>query len=274
MRLSFTKMNGLGNDYIFVNAIDDTSLIDTIIPFIPKMSDRHFGIGGDGVIFIASSDVADFQMRMFNSDGREGEMCGNGIRELARYVYSKNLSQKNPLAIETKSGIRTIHKNGELFSVQMGQVNFDATSFCLLNDQKIKDVSVFEYESLLFYVGSVGSRHAVCFMEQDVTMFDFYTLGHKLDKDKSIFYDGANIEFVNIISPQKAIMRVWERGAGHTLACGTGATFVVGLGMHLGYFDANVEVVLERGSLFISKENDTMIMEGEADLVFDGEIEL
>lgn len=289
MKVSFTKMNGLGNDYIFFNALKNSSLVTQIIPYVPKLSDRNFGIGGDGVIIIESSDTCNCRMRMFNRDGSEGDMCGNGIRELAKLLWDKKIINKNPLLIQTNNGSLSVqmefdqNKKMNTALVEMGCLDFDPKNipFCSPNEHKIEGISVFTYlynnQELLFYVGGIGSKHATCFLLEDVTNFDFCTIGNLIEQDKSLFPEGVNVEFVNIISSTQAIMRVWERGSGHTLACGTGATFVAGLGMYLGKFDPSkiVEIILERGSLFISQKDDgTMMMKGGADLVFEGMIDL
>ena len=289
MLVNFIKATGIGNDYIFINTLDQPELTQKIIPYIPKLSDRNFGVGGDGVIFLEPSACADCSMRMFNADGREGGMCGNGIRSLAKILWDKNIIKKNPLSINTGNGVLEIsmefdqNQKMSMALVGMGTLDFDPKNipFCSPDKKKIDGVSVFTYlyndQELLFYVGGIGSKHATCFLNEDVTSFDFCTIGNLIEQDKSLFPEGVNVEFVNIISPTQAIMRVWERGSGHTLACGTGATFVAGVGMHLGKFDPSgiVEIILERGSLFISQKDDgTMMMKGEADLVFEGTIDL
>lgn len=289
MKLPFIKMNGLGNDYIFVNALKNPTLIELVIPYISSLSDRNFGIGGDGVIFVTTSSIADCQMRMFNSDGSEGTMCGNGIRELAKLVWDKNIIQKNPLFVETKNGVLSLNltiDNDNIMqsaSVTMGKLDFNPENIPFNSPDHIKehDIYVFDYifnqNSYRFYVGGIGSKHAVCFLDEDVNTFDFCSIGKLIEQDKSLFPEGVNVEFVNIISSTCGIMRVWERGSGHTLACGTGATFVAGVGMKLGHFSSQktIEIQLEKGSLFISKnQDDTMIMDGIATLVFEGEIHL
>ncbi|MGL5955729.1 MAG: diaminopimelate epimerase [Brevinema sp.] len=286
MNIPFIKMTGLGNDYIFFNSLQK-DLLPNIINLVPQLSDRHFGIGGDGVIVIEPSQNADCRMRIFNSDGREAPMCGNGIRELVKLVWDKGWIKKNPLSVETKSGVMDItlriDASGlmESASVRMGYLNFDPKEipFCSPDGRCVRDIFVFDYpfqgRQFLFYTGSVGTKHAVCFLEEEVDSFDFCGLGQMIEQDNDLFPDGINVEFVNVLSPTKAVMRVWERGAGHTLACGTGAVFVTGLGIHLGFFSDQVEICLERGSLFISQEHDgMMIMDGSADLVFEGEINI
>lgn len=288
MILNFVKMNGLGNDYIFFNDLKNNNLTKFLIPYIPQLSDRHFGIGGDGVIVIESSKLCDCRMRMFNADGSEAAMCGNGIRELAKLVWEKNWIKKNPLIVETGYGamiIRMDIKDDKMLSatVEMGRMNFDSQSSYFLSPDQAQDqgVSTFLYsykgENILFYVGSIGSNHATCFLDQEIEKtVDFCSIGRSIEHNKQFFPEGINVEFINIISSTKILMRVWERGSGHTLACGTGATFVVGLGMKLGLLDKTktIEVVLERGSLFISQKNDEMmVMKGSADFVFEGTID-
>lgn len=289
MYISFTKMNGLGNDYIFINALDDESLFDKVNPYISQLSDRNFGIGGDGVIFITRSVVADCQMRMYNSDGREGPMCGNGIRELAKLVWDKKIIRQNPLSVQTQNGVLsldlTIDKDDKVqsVSVQMGFLDFDPKNIPFNSPSNLTEKNIYTFDFSFneqryhFYVGGIGSKHAVCFVEDEVDNIDFCSIGKAIEQDKLLFPEGVNVELVNILSPTSGIMRVWERGSGHTLACGTGATFVAGVGMELGYFSshATIEIQLEKGSLFISKnKDDQMIMNGVATLVFDGEIEL
>ena len=284
--MNFYKMNGLGNDYIFFNALDNVSLTEYIIPYIPYLSDRNFGIGGDGVITIEPSSLADCRMRMFNIDSSEGMMCGNGIRELAKLVWEKDWIKKNPLLVETGNGVLSISmdiKDDKMLmaTVDMGSMNYKPIDLPFNSPDGAKEKGIYTFtrfhkeQNFLFYTGMIGSKHTTCFIEQDVKTFEFCSLGQSIEKDKVLFPEGVNVEFVNIISQKKVLMRVWERGSGHTLACGTGATFVVGLGMDLGYLDkdAEVEVILERGSLFISKKDNMMIMKGSADLVYEGKID-
>ncbi len=281
MLLEFTKMNGLGNDYIFVDAFKNPEWVDKIRPYIPKLSDRHFGAGGDGVIFVAPSEKADCRMRMFNADGSEGPMCGNGIRELAKLVWDKEIIKNNPLMVETESGVKKVtlklDRDGKVESakVDMGALSLDTDDFFNSPDGgQFDTIPVFNYpfegKEYIFYVGAVGAWHAVCFLKENVEEFDFCALGMQIEKDKSLFPSGVNVEFVNAVTKNKCIMRVWERGSGHTLACGTGASFVAAVGRRLGYFGDDVEVVLERGSLYITLDGDDIIMEGSVDHVYEG----
>jgi len=289
MLINFTKMNALGNDYIFFNAFDDPNMVNLIIPHVSKLSNRHFGIGADGIIIIESSELYDCTMRIFNSDGSEGIMCGNGIRQLTKLLWDKNIIRKEKLKIETLSGVREVTLlinekfQMEMAIVNMGGINFDPKTLPFYQKKRIykNNIPIFyeEYQSskLCFYVGSLGNAHATCILEDNINYFDFKIIGKKIETNKNIFPDGINVEFVNIISDTKLIIRVWEKGSGHTLACGTGATFVVGLGMKLGILDPTkeIEVILEKGSLFISKNNDQSFnMKGIAELVFEGTINI
>ncbi|MGL4394569.1 MAG: diaminopimelate epimerase [Brevinema sp.] len=289
MKIPFIKMTGLGNDYIYFNLLQTPDLSDLIIKNAVKLSDRNFGIGGDGVILILPSNQAYCRMQMFSDSGLEGEMCGNGIRGLAKIVWDRQLIAENPLTVETLAGIRSIEITSDqnnlmtLATVNMGALYLDPTTvpFCPPQIQTQNDISFFIYHhdnlELKFFVGCIGkgSRHAVCFAEQDVDTIDFCTIGKSIELNEDLFPDRVNVEFVNILSSNTLKMRVWERGSGHTLACGTGATFAAAIASKLGFVSSpSIEVQLERGSLFISEQNLEYLMQGPSEYIFEGVVDL
>ncbi|MBR4954956.1 MAG: diaminopimelate epimerase [Clostridia bacterium] len=259
--MRFTKMHGLGNDYIYVFGMPDA--VNTLAV---KLSDRHFGIGADGIIVIDRSDAADFSMRIFNADGSEAKMCGNGIRCVGKYVYDKGYTDKTKLTIDTLSGVRKLSlevENGKVSSVQvdMGQTRVGEREALKLADRCI-DV----------YPVSVGNPHCVTFVP-DVMSVPLDTLGVQVEKHPR-FPDGVNAEFVQVIDEHTLRMRVWERGSGITMACGTGATACAAAAVKAGYCTANtpVTVILDGGELHITVTSDgSAQMSGPATTVFEGE---
>ncbi len=224
--IKFTKMHGLGNDYVYIDAIHQ--LIENEKGLAKFVSDRHFGIGSDGLILICKSDNADFKMRMFNSDGSEAEMCGNGIRCVGKFVYDKGLTDKTEVTIETLAGIKTLQLNAKEGKVETVRVDMGEP---ILAPEKIPVMAIEEpvkslkvrgmgQEFLLTCV-SVGNPHAVTVVE-DVKNFDVEKYG-KILEVASVFPNKTNVEFIEIVDKQHIKMRVWERGSGETLACGTGA---------------------------------------------------
>lgn len=278
--LNFTKMTGLGNDYIYINCTDGTRLKD--IPEITKkLSDRHMGIGADGVILIdvPTNKECDFKMRIFNSDGSEAEMCGNGIRCVAKFIHDNNLSEKDKLSIETLSGIKKvklIENNGKCNEVivDMGEPVFQDTNipynvYEAFNKDLDLDISG---EKMRFTVVSMGNPHAVTFVE-NVDDINIEKYG-PLIENNPIFPNKTNVEFVQIIDKNNIKVRVWERGVGETLACGTGAcAATVASGLN-GYTDENVVVNLPGGNLKIEWGKDNHIyMQGPATKVFEGKLD-
>ncbi len=276
--MRFTKMHGAGNDYIYIDGFAENTDIESLIPFIPKLSDRHKGIGSDGVVFILPSKSADLEMRMFNSDGSEAQMCGNAIRCVGKYAYEKGILQKTECKVQTKAGIKTLflHLADEKVStvtVDMGKASFHVKDlpmlwnedFCL---EKTLDVLGKEYNISCV---SVGNPHAIIFVN-DVEEMEISKVGSAIEHHK-LFPERVNVEFVQILSRSKLRMRVWERGAGETEACGTGACAVAAISEKLGYADKKTEIVLNGGSLCIElKEDGQIFMTGEAKTVFEGEI--
>ena len=278
--LNFTKMTGLGNDYIYIDCTDGTK-IKNIKELTQKLSNRHFGIGSDGLILIYNSDNdnADYKMRIFNSDGSEAEMCGNGIRCVAKLIHDKSLSKKDKISIETLSGIKKVKlledENGKCNEVivDMGEPMFQDKNIpynVYEPFNKDLDIDVNE-EKMRFTVVSMGNPHAITFIE-NVDDFNIEKYGPIIEKNP-IFPNRTNVEFVEVIDKNNIKVRVWERGVGETFACGTGAcAAVVASGLN-GYTGENVTVNLPGGKLQIEWGKDNHIyMQGTATKVFDGTI--
>ena len=281
MKIKFTKMQGCGNDYVYVNCMD--KLIDNPEKVSQYISDRHFGIGSDGLILICPSDVADFRMAMYNADGSEGKMCGNGVRCIAKYVYEYGLTDKKKISLETKSGIKYLDMDIEDGKVQMVKVDMgapilkpaeipvktDSSMDSFINQPLDVDGNTF----MVTYV-SMGNPHAVVFVD-DTKSLDIRKYGPVFETHPA-FPEQVNTEFVQVISRNEINMRVWERGSGETLACGTGTCASVVACVLNGKTDEKVTVHLLGGDLFIeyNRDNGTVWMTGPAEIVFDGEIGL
>lgn len=276
--IKFTKMEGLGNDYVYIDCTAGKELVEIPEILAKKMSDRHFGVGSDGIILICSSDVADFRMRMFNFDGSEAEMCGNGIRCVGKFVYDKGLTQKTAITIETLAGIKELKlnlENGkvETVSVDMGEPIFDPEKIPVIANQNpvtnLK-ISVLEKE-FEFTCVSMGNPHAIARVE-NLENFDVEKYGKILEID-SHFPKRCNIEFIEIEDKNCIKMRVWERGAGETLACGTGACATAVACSINEFTKRNVKVKLLGGDLDIdwNENNNHVYMTGPAKTVFEGE---
>lgn len=278
--MKFTKMQGIGNDYVYVNCFTET--VKDPVRTARFVSDRHFGIGSDGLILIKPSKVADCMMEMYNLDGSKGAMCGNGIRCVAKYVYDYGLVPKETLTVETGAGIKTLHlsiENGTVSEVQvnMGEPILEAKKIPILseNDQVLDEpILVMGTEYRMTGV-SMGNPHAVVFVEQDVKHLELEKIGPGFEQHER-FPDRVNTEFVRVIDDHTVEMRVWERGSGETLACGTGACAVAVASILNGYTRDEVTVRLLGGDLkiFWDRKENTVYMTGPAAVVFDGEIEL
>ena len=273
----FTKMHGLGNDYVYIDAINQK--IENESSLAKFVSSRHFGIGSDGLILICKSKVADFKMRMFNSDGSEAEMCGNGIRCVGKFVYDKGLTNKTTVKIETLAGIKTLilnTKDGkvETARVDMGEPILEAEKIPVIStEEPVKNLELeAENKKFKFTCVSMGNPHAITIVE-NTKEFDVEKYGKVLEVDKA-FPKKANIEFAQIIDRQNINMRVWERGAGETLACGTGACATAVACNLNGLTDRKVNIELLGGTLNIEwNETDNHVyMTGPATTVFEGEI--
>ena len=277
--LQFTKMHGLGNDYVYMDAINQK--IENRSELAKFVSNRHFGIGSDGLILICPSEKADFRMQMFNQDGSEAEMCGNGIRCVGKFVYDKGLTNKETITVETLAGIKTLvmtAKNGKIETarVDMGEPILEPEKIPVISKENpVKNLKLNEEnKEFNFTCVSMGNPHAVTFIKEDVNKFDICKYGSKLEIN-SAFPKKANIEFINVINDKTLKMRVWERGAGETLACGTGACASTVAAILNGYTSREVTVHLLGGDLKIKwDENDNHVyMIGPATTVFEGKIE-
>ena len=275
--IKFTKMHGLGNDYVYIDAINQK--IENESSLAKFVSNRHFGIGSDGLILICKSEVADFKMRMFNSDGSEAEMCGNGIRCVGKFVYDKGLTNKTTVKIETLAGIKTLILNTkdekvETARVDMGEPILEAEKIPVIStEEPVKNLELeAENKKFKFTCVSMGNPHAITIVE-NTKEFDVEKYGKVLEVDKA-FPKKANIEFAQIINRQNINMRVWERGAGETLACGTGACATAVACNLNGLTDRKVNIELLGGTLNIEwNETDNHVyMTGPAVTVFDGEL--
>ena len=282
MKLDFIKMHGCGNDYVYIDCfkhqIDDPSSLAI------KLSERHFYIGGDGVILVCPSDVADARMRMFNADGSEGKMCGNGIRCVAKFVYDNGISKNNPMTIETAAGIKTIDlhvEDGKAVgaTVDMGAPIFDTKLIPVVSDDNEiigENLLVGGHNHKVTCV-SMGNPHCVLFVPEtfDLWNFEIESAGPRFEHD-SIFPERVNTEFVKFVDPTHLEMRVWERGSGETWACGTGtcATVVAACANGLCEKNTDVKVKLRGGELTIRYTDDTVYMTGEAVEAFRGTVEV
>lgn len=268
-------MEGIGNDYVYINNLNHQ--VKQPAAFSRKISDRHFGIGSDGLILIEPSDQADFKMAMYNADGSEGKMCGNGIRCFAKYVYDHHLSRKTELRIETLSGIKTVQLlfTGDTVhgaTVDMGEPSFDPKAIPLKNvDKPVIDQSVkigdTSYECTIL---SMGNPHCVIYVDQLDTLA-IETIGPAFEHDP-LFIESVNTEFVKVIDRQHLSMRVWERGSNETMACGTGACAAMVASHTLGLCDNQVDVHLLGGHLTIRLDSATnhVFLSGPATTVFEG----
>jgi diaminopimelate epimerase len=286
MKLNFTKAEALGNDYILIDIINNRSyysLIDIAPTLSQRLSDRHFGIGGDGVIFILPSEEYDCEMRIFNSDGSEAEMCGNGIRQVAKY-YIEHISGKENIKILTKAGLREIKvlkgNNETKFVVDMGIPILEASKVPLNTEIAKEDKLIdkefdFGFLKVPITTLSMGNPHCVIFVE-DLGKIEISEMGPKIEHH-SLFPNRVNVEFVKIVNSNEISMRVWERGSGETMACGTGACASAVATMLTKLPNTNkLTVHLLGGDLIVewNKENNHVYMTGGANLVFYGTMEL
>ena len=279
--IKFTKMHGLGNDYVYIDCTAKTGQkIENESSLARFVSDRHFGVGSDGLILICDSDVADFKMRMFNYDGSEAEMCGNGIRCVGKFVYDKGMINRDLITIETLAGIKVLKLNVvdgkvETVRVDMGEPILEPKSIPVVsNEEIVKNLDLeAEGKSFKFSCVSMGNPHAITIVE-NVKDFELEKYGKVLEYDIH-FPKRSNIEFIELVDKNNIKMRVWERGAGETLACGTGAcASAVACNLN-GYTDRKVTVELLGGKLEIewSEKDNHVYMTGPATTVFEGVLE-
>lgn len=273
--MKFTKMQGLGNDYVYVNCLQEK--VENPSEVAVKVSDRHFGIGSDGLILINPSKVADFEMEMYNADGSRGEMCGNGIRCVAKYVYDYGLTDKTSISVETLGGIKYLDLTVEdgkvkLVKVDMGKPILTPAQIPIVAEgEQVLDEPI-EVDGVTYHMTgvSMGNPHTVVFMD-DVQCLEIEKIG-PLFENHERFPKRINTEFVKVLDRKTVQMRVWERGSGETLACGTGACAVAVACILNGLTEDEVTVKLLGGDLeiFWDREKDTVYMTGPAEVVFDG----
>jgi diaminopimelate epimerase len=277
MKIPFTKMHGLGNDFILIDC--RRKEFGVLSPAFAKLSrklcHRRFGIGADQMLLLYPSDVADFKMKIFNADGGEIEMCGNGIRCLAKYIWDRRLSKKDILNIETLAGIIKPERAGEQVRVDMGEpifeperipVNIKSSPPIIDYPLRIKD------REFKITCVSMGNPHAVIFLDEDISKFPVHVYGPEIE-NHLLFPRRTNVEFVNVINKNKAVMRVWERGSGETPACGTGASATGVASILKGLTGRKITVQLPGGKLVIEWANNNCVyMTGPAVEVFEGTV--
>ena len=278
--INFTKMHGIGNDYVYVNCLTET--IDNPEEVSKFVSDRHYGIGSDGLILIMPSQIADFRMRMFNADGSEGNMCGNGTRCIGKYVYDYHLTDKTAITLETRVGIKYLTltvTDGKVsyVEVNMGKAILSPNEIPVISelDQFISQPVVVDGKEYAITCVSMGNPHAAIFTT-GIDELELEKIGPSFE-NHSIFPDRINTEFIEVINATTLKLRVWERGSGETFACGTGACASVVASVLNGYCkaDTKITVHLRGGDLKITYRSDgTVIMGGTATKVFDGTIDL
>ena len=277
--MKFTKMHGTGNDYIYVNGLVET--IENPAEFAIQYSDRHKGIGSDGLVMILASETCDFRMRMFNADGSESEMCGNASRCIGKYVYDKGLTNKTTLTLETLAGVKVLQlfigadQKVEKVTVDMGEPILDAALIPVTSDKNRVINEPLAFNSEIRYnitTVSMGNPHAVIFTT-DILQLDLPKIGPVIENE-TIFPRRTNTEFIEVLTNNHVKMRVWERGSGETMACGTGACASVVAGVLNGLISRRTTVELLGGELTIEwKEEDNHVyLTGGATTVFEGEI--
>ncbi|GGA46480.1 diaminopimelate epimerase [Psychrobacillus lasiicapitis] len=276
MNIPFTKMHGCGNDYIYINCFEQ--YIQHPEKLSKIISDRHFGVGGDGIVLICPVENADAKMRMFNIDGSEGKMCGNAIRCVAKYVYDNNIAKKEVLKIDTLSGVKTIElkvKDDQMYeaTVDMGGAILNPSSVPVLieEEEALIDFPI-EIDGATYNITTVsmGNPHCVLFYD-DITSINLPIIGPKFEHHP-LFPESVNTEFIQVENRTTIHMRVWERGSGETLACGTGACAAVVASVLNGYCDKDTDITVKLlgGELVIRYTDNSVFMTGPAKKVFEG----
>lgn len=272
--IHFTKMHGIGNDYIYINCMESTP--ERLPELAREMSDRHMGVGGDGIVLICPSEVADFRMRMFNNDGSEARMCGNASRCIAKYVHDHNLSHNDTISLETLSGVKVLSLNMEgdevaSVTVDMGEPSLEKGDIPVIStaDRVVETAVDTPYGRVEVTAVSMGNPHGVIFVDS-IESVPFDDLGPYMERHE-MWPDRANIEFAQVLSPDLIRMRVWERGTGETLACGTGACATAVAAALTGRTGRDVTLRLRGGDLRIRwADNGHVLMTGPATEVFEG----
>lgn len=283
--MKFTKMHGCGNDYVYINGIQEQVAPDKKPELVRKLSDRHFGIGGDGVIFINRGKNAEFEMEMYNADGSRAQMCGNGIRCVAKYVYDYGLTDKTDITIESFGSVKQLELTvGENHQVERVRVNMGAPVLKAVDvpvvsghEQVINEEITVNGQIYQMTCVSMGNPHAAVFVEgiDDMRSFDLESVGPYFEHHER-FPERTNTEFVRIIDNSNVQMRVWERGTGETLACGTGCCATTVAGVLNGLTDTCVNVHVLGGVIMCEwdREQNLVYMTGPATTVFDGEVDI
>jgi len=277
--MNFTKMQGAGNDFILVEV---SNLSRNWSPMAIAMCDRHFGVGGDGLLLVLPSDIADFGMRMFNPDGSEAEACGNGLRCLARYLLDRGLVKTQEILVETLAGIRKVRvdKAGDgaaRIQVSMGEPKFGAKDIPVVIEHLVDIKPILDYpvtikdKELSLSLVSMGNPHAVYFEQHSISDFPLSQLGPEVEQ-LAIFPNRVNFEVARVIDRKQIEARVWERGVGETLACGSGACAVAVVAQLHGYIDNKVDIKLPGGILEVEWDRvGEVFLSGPAEVVFTGE---
>lgn len=277
--MKFTKMHGLGNDYVYVNCLKER--VDNPSEVAKMVSDRHFGIGSDGLILICPSDKADFRMDMYNADGSQAEMCGNGIRCVAKYVYDYGLTDKNRISIETLAGIKyldlhIVNGKATTITVNMGAPILTAKEVPVVSDkeQVVDEPITINGKEYKMTCVSMGNPHCIVFVD-DTASFPLEEVGPAFECNE-VFPKRTNTEFIQILDRDTVNMRVWERGSGETLACGTGACASTVACILNGFTNDEITLHLLGGDLLVrwDKKENLVYMTGPATVVFDGEIDI
>lgn len=277
-KIVFTKMQGLGNDYIYIDCVTNPCP-DNVEELAREMSPRHTAVGSDGIILILPSDIADFRMRIFNADGSEGAMCGNGIRCVGKFVYDHGLTTKLTVTVETNSGIKKLQLSPDKKTEKISKVNVDMgkpSTICseipvvFSKEEMIDEPVATSHGEFRVTAVSMGNPHGVIFVKS-VDSMDVREVGPELENHK-MWPDRANIEFVEVVDRSHIRFRVWERGSGETMACGTGACAAVVAAMRNGLVDNRVKVSMRFGDLIIQIDEETghVMMDGPAVEVYSG----
>jgi diaminopimelate epimerase len=275
--MKFTKMHGAGNDYVYVNGFTET--VDDPAALAIRVSDRHKGIGSDGLVLILPSETCDFRMRMFNADGSEAQMCGNATRCIAKYVYDRGLTDKETITLETNGGVKILQLypvdgKVERVTVDMGEPVLTTKNVPVTwsEDKLINQIIDFQPEKFSVTAVSMGNPHAVIFTKSKYSTLDIERIGRKIE-NHPMFPEKTNVEFVEILSRNHAKMRVWERGSGETQACGTGACATLVAAVLTGRLDRKATISLLGGDLELkwNAADNHVFMTGPAVEVFNGE---
>ena len=271
MSISFSKYQATGNDFILINGIDTEISLDT--NKIKELCDRQFGIGADGLIIAKPSDSADFFMDYYNSDGSVAEMCGNGIRALSAFLEQKNKAISSEIKIDTRAGVRQIELNDDLITVNMGNPSFEKADIGFDGETEMWDFPLQVNGSKLKVYGvSIGNPHCIIFTD-DISKAPVNELGPKVEKHP-LFKNQINVEWVEIENAKNLNVKVWERGAGYTLACGTGACASLAVANRLEKVEKQAIVSLPGGELKVEFRGSSLFLTGKAELVFEGDIDL